>query len=265
MKTNSIFVAVICLLISSSALASEKAVSVLDGVFTVKNDQSVWKSETVKTLEYRPASSMYVVRGRIQYWNIEGIAYLEMWNILPDGSRYFSRTLGEYGTMQRIQGLSGWREFELPFNLMNAKPESVTLEINVVMPGKGTIELSGLTVSDIQTSVEWFSRRTGGVVGGILGGICGTFGGIIGCLSGFLVPRGKGRRLMTWLFIFAAVMGFLQLGVGLSALLLGQPGHVWYPFVLVGGLLGVIMPFSLLSVNKAYAQAELRKMQALDM
>ncbi len=267
MRTNSIFVAVFILSTSSLVLADDKAMPVLDGVFKVENEQSVWNSETVKTVEYHPASPIYVVRGRVQYQNVEGIAYLEMWNILPDGSRYFSRTLGEYGTMQKIQGTSGWREFELPFNLMDQKPGTVTLEINVVMPGKGTIELSGITVSDIQTSVagEWFSSRMGGMAGGILGSLAGIYGGLVGGLSGFLVPRGKGRRWITGLFIFGAIMGVLQLAFGLTALILGQPWHVWYPFVLVGGLLAVILTSSLLSINKAYAQVELRKMQALDM
>jgi hypothetical protein len=68
---------------------------------------------------------------------------------MPDGSRYFSRTLADSGTMQKIQGSSDWRTFELPFYLMELKPESVTLDISVVMPGKGTIELKDITIGDL--------------------------------------------------------------------------------------------------------------------
>ena len=127
----------------------QQSISILDGVFKVENNQSASKTVTVKTLDYRPTSPIYVVSGQVQYQDVEGAAYLEMWNIMPDGNRYFSRTVMDSGTMRKIQGTSKWRKFELPFNLMDAKPESVTLEINVVMPGKGTIELSDITIRSI--------------------------------------------------------------------------------------------------------------------
>jgi hypothetical protein len=73
----------------------------------VENDSSVWKSERVATVEHRPQSSIYVVRGRVQYRDVEGIAYLEMWNVLPDGRRFFSRTLGDYGTIDMFHNLRG--------------------------------------------------------------------------------------------------------------------------------------------------------------
>ena len=88
-------------------------------VFKVENDQSVHKSERIATIEYRPTSSAYVVHGQVQYNDVEGVAYLEMWNVMPDGNRYFSRTLSEYGTMRKIQGTSEWRDFALFFNLMD--------------------------------------------------------------------------------------------------------------------------------------------------
>ena len=53
-------------------------------VFKVENDQSVPKTVRVATIEYKPKSSMYVVRGNVQYRDVEGVAYLEMWNVMPD-------------------------------------------------------------------------------------------------------------------------------------------------------------------------------------
>jgi cbb3-type cytochrome oxidase subunit 3 len=53
--------------------------------------------------------------------------------------------------MRMIRGTSDWRDFVLPAYLMGHRVESVTLEINIVMPGKGTIELKELTVNDLQT------------------------------------------------------------------------------------------------------------------
>lgn len=248
--------------------ANTEAQPISSEAVKVENDQSLWKSVTVATVKHVPTTPIYVVRGKVRYENVEGIAYLEMWNILPDGRRFFSRTLGEYGTMQSIRGTSGWRDFELPADLTGVPlPESMTLEINIVMPGKGSIKVSAMTISDISTGIagEWFSSRTSGIVGGILGGgVCGTFGAVFGIVAGLLVPRGKGRRWVMGLLLFGLVMGAVQLVFGLVVLCIGQPWHVWYPFVLCGGILVVVTLSAVPAIRKGYEQAELRKMQALD-
>jgi len=100
-------VLILFLLTQSFALADGKAtpIPLSNGVFKVENDGSAHRTHEVATIEYRPQSSMYVVRGRVQYNDVEGVAYLEMWNVMPDGSRFFSRTLAEQGPMQKIQPL----------------------------------------------------------------------------------------------------------------------------------------------------------------
>jgi len=55
-----------------------------DNVFKVENDQSVQRTERVAILVFHPTSAAYVVRGRVQYRDVEGTAYLEMWNVMPD-------------------------------------------------------------------------------------------------------------------------------------------------------------------------------------
>jgi hypothetical protein len=280
MTKSNFFTIATFLLTVSFAFAEGNAIPIPlpNDVFVVENDQSVQKTERVVTIEHRPTSSMYVVRGRVRYSDVEGTAYLEMWNGMPDGSRYFSRTLAEHGTMRNIQGSSDWREFELPFNLMELKPESVTLEINVVMPGKGTIELKEFRVSDLPViatgevsnlltpaTKEWFDGRTAGMVGGILGSAIGLFGALIGCLCGaYLIPRGKGRRLTAGLLWFGIILGVLLLVTGLTALCLGQPYHVWCPFISPGILMLILNPVFLAWLPHIYAQVELRKIQALD-
>jgi hypothetical protein len=258
--------------------------SILEGTVKVENEQSVWKSETIKTLEYRPTTSIYVVRGEVQFHDIEGKPYLEMWNIMPDGNRYFSRheIVGSaknewdknvWGRRIRTE-TSGWHEFELPFNLLHYQPQSVTLEINVVMPGKGMIEVSGLTISDVRmmrsdvstpAAGEWFDGATAGIIGGIVGTACGIYGAALGSLAGFLIPRGRGRKFLLGMIVCTNIIGITSILIGISALLLGQPYHVWYGFVLLGGIfVFVFFPFFFVIPN-AYRQAELRRMQALDM
>ena len=132
---------------------------------------------------------------------------------------------------------------------------------------KGTIEFSRLTVSDVQTSIpgEWFNRRTGGIFGAIQGTFWGIYGSAFGCLCGFLIPRGKGRRLLIGTLVFAVVVGLVLLLIGISALTLGQPFHVWYPFVLVGGILAAVFLPLFFVIKKVYEQVERRRMQALDL
>jgi hypothetical protein len=277
MVKNGILAIASFLLTASFAFADGKAIPIPlpNDIFIVENDQSVQKTARIVTIEHRPASSIYVVRGQVQYRDVEGAAYLEMWNVMPDGRRSFSRTLAEHGTMRKIQGTSDWREFELPFNLMGHRPESVTLEINVVMPGKGTIELTGLTVSDMKTSAssavagELYNQLTGAFIGA-LGGLCGTFAGCLATLFCLLymrlVPRGEGRELLTKIVVGGIVIGAICLPVGLGAIILRQPYAIWSIFVVIGVLFLLIPPFILRQMQKDYEQAavELRKLQALD-
>jgi len=102
MKINSILVIASFLLTASFAFADGKAIPIPlpNNVFIVENDQSVQKTERVATIEHRPTSWGYVVRGRVQHRDVEGTAYLEMWSLMPDGSRYFSRTLAEVETVE---------------------------------------------------------------------------------------------------------------------------------------------------------------------
>ena len=263
------------------------AISLPDSVdvFKVENDQSVPKTVRVATIEYKPKSSMYVVRGDVQYRDVEGAAYLEMWSVMPDGSRYFSRTLADSGPMQKIQGSSyRWLPFELPFNLMEHKPESVTLEINIVMPGKGTIEVTGLTVSDTIAEVtgitvsdeiaigtidvpvpsELVPTHANFRLGVVVGLLSGCYGGLFGILCGVLVPRGKGQRLVYGMIFLGFVVGVIFLTAGLTAMLCGQPSHVWHLSVIAGITLMLGFPVFFLIIRRQYAQVELRKMQALD-
>jgi hypothetical protein len=64
----------------------------------------------------------YAIMGDVQYSGVVGHAYLEMWSVFPDGSRYFSRTLDDEGPLAAMTGTSDWRSFELPFYLQGAVP-----------------------------------------------------------------------------------------------------------------------------------------------
>jgi hypothetical protein len=61
-----------------------------------------------------------------------------------------------------------------------------------------------------------------------------------------------------------AALGLVSLGVGVGALICGQPYAVWFPLLLLGILSLVIMGGSLPVVRRRYEEVELRKMAAAD-
>ena len=65
--------------------------------------------------------------------------------------------------------------------------------------------------------------------------------------------------------ISCVVMGIGVITGGLIALCLRQPYHVWYPLVLSGGIVTAVYVWILSTIRRAYAQFELRKMEALDL
>jgi hypothetical protein len=110
----------------------------------------------------------------------------------------------------------------------------------------------------------WFSGATSGMIGGTVGSTVGWFGAFIGCLCGYCVPRGKGRKFIMGLFLFAAIIGLLLLSFGIVAMTLGQPWHVWYPFILMGGIMLFVFVPLMFVIRNEYAKVELRKMMAMD-
>ena len=254
------YAVVFCSIFAATASASTLEKSVPLDVTVIENEQSESKTVRVASFTHVPTTSTYIVRGKVRYEDVEGIAYLEMWNVFPDESRYFSRTLSAYGSTKHITNTSGFRDFELPFNLMENKPESVTLEINVVMPGRGKIELSGLTISETDNN---FAITV--ALGGILGGAVGLYGALLGSVAGILIPLGKGRKYVDGLFLFGFIGGAIMLIFGIAAFVLGQPYGVHFPLTFIGIDLMILLPILYFTaIKKAYEQVELRKMQAMD-
>ncbi len=239
---------------------------------TIENRAGNGITLTVLTVESPGITeSRYAVIGEIRYEEVEGEGYLEMWNLFPDGDRYYSRTVEHRGPMKSLSGTSDWRRFVLPFNIIEGTQRPEMLIINLVLPGRGTVALSPLRllqygttedpmeIRQVQTG-QWWDDRSAGFVGGIAGSVLGCLGGLIGLLASSAKARG---------FVLGAMKTMIALGV--AALILGgvaltrsQPYLVYYPLLLIG-LLSVMVPaFSLPSVRRRYEEAELRKMRAWD-
>lgn len=206
----------------------------------------------------------YAITGSVAYEDVEGDAFLEMWSVFPDGSRYFSRTLDAQGPLAKLRGSSPARPFVLPFFLTPESPRPVRLELNVVLPAGGRVTLRDLRlgsgVAAASARGAWWSDRTAGWIGGAAGSAVG----MLGALLGTLCTLGRGRRFVMAGLLALGVCGLALLAVGLVALALGQPYAVWYPLVLMG-VLDPVLAFSLLpTARRRFEEIELRRMQALD-
>jgi hypothetical protein len=109
----------------------------------------------------------------------------------------------------------------------------------------------------------WFDEQTAGLVGGLLGAGIGTiFGGIGGGIGGPLAALGKARSLVIGFFYFGFAVGLALTGVGIYAVVTGQPFWVWgsfiFPGVLTAGLMGGLTPV----IKSRYRQAEQRQLDA---
>jgi hypothetical protein len=126
-----------------------KAVIAADGTISIRN---VAGADTIALATCSAShlhSRRYHLRTKAKWSGVEGRAYLEMWSRFPDGSAFFSRTLGDAGPMKYMTGTcTEWQEVLLPFDASGAKTAPDTLTVNLVMPGKGVVELQPLELVD---------------------------------------------------------------------------------------------------------------------
>ena len=143
------------------------------------------KPVSIKVWETPPITeSRYLIAGEVKYEDASG--YLEMWNTFTEG-RYFSRTLGEVGLMARLSGTSDWRRFMLPFN---ADPGTVPdrLEINVVLPGGGKVQLRDVKLYQTDVPLQKASPKEAFNAVPLLGGA------VIGAAIVFWILSARKKR-----------------------------------------------------------------------
>jgi hypothetical protein len=109
-------------------------------------------------------------------------------------------------------------------------------------------------------TAAWMGAATGVVVGvgygAIGGGLCG----------GYLAPRGKAKPFVYGLFLSGIALGLGLLGVAGVALVSGQPYAVWYPMLLPGVLLTLLMGLLFpMVIVPAYRRAETRRLEAAEL
>lgn len=109
---------------------------------------------------------------------------------------------------------------------------------------------------------DWWDPQSSGMIGGLLGAAAGVFGGLLGAAIGVLAPRGKCKRLIIGAQVSAVAVGVAALVAGVAAVVMGQPYHVYYPLLLAGFILTVVMGAMLPVTLKRYRQADQRRLNA---
>lgn len=254
----------------AGALKSGEVVTDHDGtsprlkiVNTKTGTQSIPLCEIVSPAITTPS---YAVRGKIRYEIVVGVGFLEMWNHFADAGQYFTKTMDTSGPMGMVTGTSPEREFILPFHTLRQTSAPTKLVINLVLNGPGTVEIGPLELVPIDEmtamgGADWWSGQTGGLIGGLGGTMLGLLGALIGALS----SAGKGRRLVLVLSGAVAAVGIVVLTLGIVAISTGQSYNVYYPLLLLGGMMCLGGIVSLCVSPARFRSHELRRMQALDL
>lgn len=139
--------------------------SVVDGVLVIEaTDAGTIPLLVIDSPQVGPPR--FQIDSTIRYEDVEAGAYLEMWTVLTDGSRFFTRTLAETGPMAMMTGSSGERRISLPFELGEGGPVPERLEINLVTAGSGRFWISPLSVMEGTSGPGWWAPVGGLVAAG---------------------------------------------------------------------------------------------------
>lgn len=108
----------------------------------------------------------------------------------------------------------------------------------------------------------WWTPSEAGWIGGGLGGLIGILGACFGVAAGLLVNRGKGKPIVLGLMSLMLIVGLASAIAGITAVLSGQPYHVCYPLLLIGGIGTLVAGINAPVILIRYRQAEARKLEA---
>lgn len=217
-------------------------------------------------------SPVYALKGWIRYDDIEATAYLQMDNHFDGHGVFFTKSLADAGPLQKLSGSSDWREFILPFSVSGSEasgdkpmtPNRLTLSLQ--LPVSGSVQLRDLALHQYEHGEDpiktdaWFDGRTMGLIGGIGGAVIGLWGALAGVLAG----RGRARSFVIGSANVLVLIGIASLVGGAVALVTGQAYAVYFPILLFGAILVVVVGALRRVLPQRYELVELKKMQSMD-
>ncbi len=181
----------------------------------------------------------YALAGEVSYRTPEeSQGYLEAVSVSSPGAAFpvNSRTQGT-GLQAPLSGHSLRRSFALPFSLPESDAVPVSLELNLVLPAGGAVELSSLQLVEGWGSRPgaWCSMEENSRFGAILGALIGLWGTLLGIGRVIWRERANGPVLASCvLWTLGGALCLLALSWACAA---GQPWWIRQQFALCGVLL----------------------------
>ncbi|MFN0134618.1 MAG: hypothetical protein ACKVS9_00705 [Phycisphaerae bacterium] len=112
---------------------------------------------------------------------------------------------------------------------------------------------------------EWWTPMQGtffGAFGGAgIGVLLGTFGAIVGVYA----ARGKLGQWAVSVVVAVTALGVVTCVAGMIALAIGQPYHVYYPLMLIGGIASLVCGCNISTVRNAVRSCQQRKLAAAEL
>lgn len=218
-------------------------------------------------------TAAYALQGEIKY-EVEQSGYLELIHSFGEKGSFFTRSMNEKGPMGMLKVKSDWRPFILPFYRNNEGsldqieiPPPEKLSLRVHLPGSAELVFRNIALVNLKehpdlsfVAGQWFSSKESGLYFGSVGAVLGVIYG----LMSFFCARGRYRAMVSGGLLSMGLLGFLALAFAFSAAFLEQPGHVTWPFFLLGFLLLAFLLLFRPIFRRRFQASELRKMESKD-
>ena len=112
---------------------------------------------------------------------------------------------------------------------------------------------------------EWWTPILGTLLGAFAGAGLGVLLGSFGAVVGVCAARGKLGQWAVFVAMAFASLGVVMLIAGAIALALGQPYHVYYPLMLIGGIAALVCGCNVMTVRNAVRACQQRKLAAAEL
>ncbi len=143
-----------------------------------------------------------------------------------------------------------------PLPKLAVPPSASTASTDIAQP-----QVAQAQDSDNHTGPIWWTPRTGALLGAIGGALIGLLGACVGVLA----ARGKARAGVLGAMYVGLIGGGVCLILGIAAIALRQPYGVYYPLLLIGVILLIVIGGNMPGVRQRYQALEMQRMAARDM